>query len=113
MHPVNVLEAKNQLSRLLEQVESGAESEVVIARHGRPVARLVPLVDQPVERRIGVARGRFEVPESIDEHNDEIAALFGVPPVSGSVRSCVCYSIPTSRFGPSPIAQRCLPARGN
>jgi prevent-host-death family protein len=76
MHPVNVLKAKNQLSRLLERIESGAEPEIVIARHGRPVARLVPLIEQPVERRIGVAKGRFEVPESIDEHNDEIAALF-------------------------------------
>ncbi len=77
MHPVNVLDAKNQLSRLLEQVESGAESEIVIARHGRPIARLVPLNEQPVERRIGVAKGRFEVPDSIDKHNDEVAALFG------------------------------------
>jgi prevent-host-death family protein len=76
MHPVNVLDAKNQLSRLLEQVESGAESEIVIARHGRPIARLVPLNEQPVERRIGVAKGRFDVPDSIDEHNDEVAALF-------------------------------------
>jgi prevent-host-death family protein len=77
MHPVNVLEAKNQLSRLLERIESGAEAEIVIARHGRPVARLVPLAEQPMERRIGVAKGRFEVPDSIDEHNEEVAALFG------------------------------------
>ena len=76
MHPVNVLEAKNQLSRLLEQDESGAEPEIVIARHGRPVARLVPLEEQPVERRIGIAKGRFEVPDYIDEHNDEVAELF-------------------------------------
>lgn len=76
MHPVNVLEAKNQLSRLLERIESGAEHEIVISRNGRPIARLVPLIEQPVEHRIGVAKGRFEVPESIDEHNDEIAALF-------------------------------------
>ena len=76
MHPINVLEAKNQLSSLLKRVESGAEAEIVISRHGRPVARLVPLIEQPVECRIGVAKGRFEVPESIDEHNDEVAALF-------------------------------------
>jgi len=76
MHPINVLEAKNRLSRLLEKVESGAEPEIVIARHGRPIARLVPLIEQPVERRIGVAKGRFEVPESIDQYNDEVSALF-------------------------------------
>ena len=78
MNPVNVLEAKNQLSRLLECVESGREREIVIARHGRPVARLVPLDEQPVGRRIGIAKGCFEVPDSIDEHNDEVAALFHV-----------------------------------
>lgn len=76
MHPVNVLEAKNQLSRLLERIESGAEQEIVISRHGRPIARLVALIEQPVERRIGVAKGRFKVPESIDEYNDEVATLF-------------------------------------
>ena len=76
MHPINVLEAKNQLSSLLERVESGVEAEIVIARHGRPIARLVPLLAQPVECRIGVAKGRFEVPESIDQHNDEVATLF-------------------------------------
>ena len=76
MLSVDVLEAKNHLSRLLERIESGAEPEIVIARHGRPIARLVPLEEQPVERRIGIAKGRFEVPESIDEHNEEITALF-------------------------------------
>ena len=55
MHSVNVLEAKNKLSKLLERIESGAETEIVIARHGRPVARLVPLEPQPAGRRIGVA----------------------------------------------------------
>jgi prevent-host-death family protein len=73
---VNVLDASNQLSELLEQIESGAESEILIGRHGRPVARLVPLAMPSVERRIGVARGRFEVPESIDGSNAAVAALF-------------------------------------
>ncbi|MGH3835840.1 MAG: type II toxin-antitoxin system Phd/YefM family antitoxin, partial [Pseudonocardiaceae bacterium] len=38
---MNVYEAKTQFSKLLEQVEAG--DEIVIARNGRPVARLVPL----------------------------------------------------------------------
>lgn len=76
MSTVNVFEAKNSLSRLIERIESGAEAEIIIARHGRPAARLVPVVAQPVERRIGVARGRFQVPDSIDEHNQEVASLF-------------------------------------
>jgi prevent-host-death family protein len=75
---VNILEAKTHLSRLVEQVETGAEAEIVIARNGRPVARLVPLAAQPVQRRIGVAKGQFVVPESIDDSNAEVAdLLFG------------------------------------
>ncbi|MBV8260508.1 type II toxin-antitoxin system Phd/YefM family antitoxin [Paraburkholderia sp. JHI2823] len=74
---VNMLEAKSSLSRLVEDVELGREKEIIIARGGRPVARLVPLAPEtPVERRIGVAKGAFEVPDDIDAHNDEVAALF-------------------------------------
>jgi len=76
MQPVNMLEAKSTLSRLVQAVEEGRESEIVIARNGRPVARLVPLERAPVARRLGVARGRFTVPESIDAHSAEVAALF-------------------------------------
>jgi prevent-host-death family protein len=39
---VNLLDAKSNLSRLVEAVESGAEAEIVIARDGRPSAKLVP-----------------------------------------------------------------------
>lgn len=77
MPTVNILDAKTQLSKLVERVESGAESEIVIARNGRPVARLVPLATRPVARRIGAAVGQFQVPESIDGCNALIDELFG------------------------------------
>ena len=80
MSVVNIHEAKSSLSRLVEAVESGVETEIVIARNGRPAARLVPLSSNPAQNRIGVARGQFVVPDDIDETNDEIAALFGVRP---------------------------------
>ncbi|MCB1993661.1 MAG: type II toxin-antitoxin system prevent-host-death family antitoxin, partial [Geminicoccaceae bacterium] len=38
-----MLEAKTQLSKLVEAVESGAEAEIVIARNGKPAAKLVPI----------------------------------------------------------------------
>jgi prevent-host-death family protein len=80
MQTVNILEAKTQLSRLVERVESGAEAEIVIARNGRPAARLVPLAAQPVQQRIGVAAGRFKVPESIDLNNAQVEQLFAGEP---------------------------------
>jgi len=55
-HTYNVYEAKTQLSRLLVEVESGAE--IVIARDGRPIARLVPVA--PTQPRIpGAAKGEI------------------------------------------------------
>ena len=80
MSVVNMLEAKNSLSRLVEAVESGAEPEIIIARNGRPAARLVPLDESAPGPRLGVARGRFEVPDSIDAENDDIAEMFGTAP---------------------------------
>lgn len=58
MGTVNMLQAKSSLSRLVEAIESGAETEIIIARNGRPAARLVPLVSTAVGKRIGVAKGR-------------------------------------------------------
>ncbi|KAF0654260.1 toxin-antitoxin (TA) system antitoxin [Cyanobium sp. Copco_Reservoir_LC18] len=73
---VNMLEAKTHLSRLVDAIETGAEAEVVIARNGRPVARLTSLQPPERPRRLGLARGRFVVPESIDAAHPLIADLF-------------------------------------
>jgi prevent-host-death family protein len=76
MNAVNILDAKSSLSRLVAAVESGVEAEVTIARNGRPVARLVPVKPIRAGKRIGVARGKFVVPENIDADEETIAALF-------------------------------------
>jgi prevent-host-death family protein len=76
MNAINMLDAKSSLSRLVEAVESGAEAEIVIARNGRPAARLVALAPSRAGKRIGVAKGKFEVPVSIDGDEEAIAALF-------------------------------------
>lgn len=77
MQSVNMLQAKTHLSRLVEALEKGEEREIVIARNGRPVARLVPATAaSPVDRRLGAAKGAFQVPDNIDAHNDEVARLF-------------------------------------
>ena len=60
---VNVHEAKTHLSRLLAAVEQG--SEVVIARSGKPVARLVPYKNPT--RIFGQDAGLFQVPDDFDE----------------------------------------------
>lgn len=75
MHQVNIHEAKTHLSRLVAAIKSGAESEVIIAQNGVPVARLVPLADKP-KPIWGLAKGKFTVPDDIDELNPEIEAMF-------------------------------------
>ncbi|HEX9671648.1 MAG TPA: type II toxin-antitoxin system Phd/YefM family antitoxin [Thermoanaerobaculia bacterium] len=74
MREVNVHEAKTHLSRLLAEVEHG--EEVVIARAGKPVAKLVP-VQAPAGRRLGIDEGVFEVPDDFDAPlPDEVLADF-------------------------------------
>jgi prevent-host-death family protein len=72
---VNMLEAKSNLSRLVEAVESGAEAEIVIARNGRPAAKLVAVRPLRRGRRLGVAKGKFKVPDDIDAGNAVIAEM--------------------------------------
>lgn len=76
MQPVNMLQAKSSLSRLVESIEQGREREIVIARNGRPAARLVPMDSATSAQRIGIAKGLFEVPDDIDAHNADVARLF-------------------------------------
>lgn len=74
MAEVNVHEAKTHLSRLLQRVAGG--EEIVIARAGKPVARLVPIEPRP-QRVLGQDDGLFEVPEDFDAPlPDEVLALF-------------------------------------
>jgi antitoxin (DNA-binding transcriptional repressor) of toxin-antitoxin stability system len=76
MPSVNMLEAKTSLSRLVEAIELGKEREIIIARNGRPAARLVPIDAAVTGKRLGVAKGRFRVPDNIDASNEEVARLF-------------------------------------
>ncbi len=62
---MNVHEAKTHLSRLLEQVEQG--ETVVIARAGKPVARLVAIEPEAPRPRTGFLAGAFTTPDDFDE----------------------------------------------
>jgi prevent-host-death family protein len=64
MDQVNVHDAKTQLSRLLARVEAG--EEIVLARAGKPVAKLVPIA-RPERRPSGFARGKIWISEDFDD----------------------------------------------
>ncbi len=77
MTQVNIHEAKTHLSRLLGQVAAG--EEVVIAKAGRPIARLVPVAERPPRRVLGQDAGLFEVPDDFDAPlPDDVLASFGL-----------------------------------
>jgi len=76
MRQVNVHEAKTQLSRLLQEVEDG--EEIVIARAGKPVAKLVAHEPERKPREPGWAKGRIEILEGFDEYDEQIARDFGM-----------------------------------
>jgi prevent-host-death family protein len=71
---VNVHEAKTHLSRLLDRVAMG--EEVIIAKAGKPVAKLVPLKKAPKKRVFGSAKGDFAVPDDFNDPDPDIEDLF-------------------------------------
>ena len=71
---VNVHEAQTHLSRLLEAVEAG--EDVVIARAGKPIARLVPVVARLEARTPGSWRGRVVIADDFDETPEELIVAF-------------------------------------
>jgi len=75
MRQVNIHEAKTQFSRLIAAVEQG--EEIVIARYGEPIARLVPIRRSVPARTPGSAKGKFKVPPTFFEPlPDEILDSF-------------------------------------
>lgn len=75
MGVINVHAAKTQLSRLLDAAAAG--EEVIIAKAGKPVARLVPLTGAKQPRRLGILAGKIHVPDNFDDPlPDDILAEF-------------------------------------
>ncbi len=72
MNPVNIYDAKTHLSELVQRAAAG--EEIVIARNGKPAARLVALAAPPA-RRPGGWEGRVWVAPDFDEADATIAAL--------------------------------------
>jgi prevent-host-death family protein len=75
MRTVDIDAAKTHLSRLLEEVAAG--EEIVIAKAGKPIARLCPLAEPKRKRVLGRLEGKLVVPDNFDRlYEDEIRELF-------------------------------------
>ena len=76
MCQVNILEAKTNFSKLLMMLELKQESEVIICKNNKPVAKLVPMEKVNVSKRLGIAKGKLKYPININDGDEEIAKMF-------------------------------------
>jgi prevent-host-death family protein len=75
MRTVNIHAAKTHLSRLVEAAAGG--EEIIIAKAGKPVARLCPLTERKPRRKLGILDGKILVPDDFDTmYEEEIRRLF-------------------------------------
>lgn len=64
MRTINIHAAKTNLSRLVEDAAQG--EEIVIAKAGKPIARLCPLETPKPRRRLGLLEGKLHLPDDFD-----------------------------------------------
>ncbi len=65
LEQVNIHDAKTHLSKLLKKVQSG--EEIVIAKSGKPVARLIPFCSKTIKRSPGTAIGKVFIADDFNE----------------------------------------------
>lgn len=70
----NIFEAKTNLSKLIEQVLAG--KEVIIAKAGKPVARLSAYSPTKEKRKPGLLKGKIWIPDNFNDESEEINRLF-------------------------------------
>jgi prevent-host-death family protein len=82
---VNIHEAKTHFSKLLQRVAAG--EEVIIARAGVPVAKIVPVEAAPAKRQLGLYRGQIWMADDFDTLPDDLmAAFYGEEPAPKKVK---------------------------
>lgn len=76
MQTVNIHEAKTQLSKLVARAAAG--EDIIVAKGGKPAARLGPLEEAPRKRKLGWLQGQIDAPDDIKApFKTEIEAMFG------------------------------------
>ena len=76
MEIANIHDAKSQLSKLIEHAMNG--EEVIIAKAGQPMVRLVPIHPDKTPRQGGQWKGRVRIADDFDTLPDDIASAFGI-----------------------------------
>jgi prevent-host-death family protein len=66
---INIHDAKTHLSRIVDEVAAGAE--VIIAKAGKPMARLSPIATPVKPKKLGLLKGKIKIPADFDAPMDE------------------------------------------
>lgn len=74
MKIANIYQAKTQLSALVDSALAG--DEIIIARSGKPLVRLVPYTVEMKARKPGALKGKITIPDNFDDETPEIIDLF-------------------------------------
>ena len=74
MQTINIHQAKTQLSKLIEKTQKG--EDVIIAKAGKPVAKLIAYKEPLKPRKLGLWKGKVWVADDFDEESEEINELF-------------------------------------
>lgn len=72
MTQVNMLEAKTDLSKLVKLLETKQEDVIYLVRNGTAVVQMTLIPKKPVGKRIGVAEGKFKVPDEFEAWDKEV-----------------------------------------
>ena len=74
MTEVNISKAKKELSKLVAMLENKEEDKIIISKGKTPVAVLMPY-GQTQKLKLGMFKGKYIIPDNIDEYNDEALRL--------------------------------------
>ncbi len=76
MTQVNMMEAKTELSKLVKMLETKEEEVIYLARNGTAIAQMTLIPEPLKKKRIGVAEGKFKVPDAFEAWDKEIEEMF-------------------------------------
>lgn len=74
MQVINIHQAKTNLSKLIEKTLNG--EDIVIAKAGKPIVKLVTYKEKLKPRKIGLLKGKIFVPDNFNDEDEEINKLF-------------------------------------
>ncbi len=78
---VSIVEAKRDFSKLISLLETKKEDSIVVSRNGKPVVQMIYIEETPVSKRIGIAKGKFKIPDDFDAANEEIYEMMTEGPL--------------------------------